>query len=138
MFQAGRDWQMIIGFFAALCSAASCLAFQICNFLLFLIIFLQDRVKDSLKTRKDLLLVFFCLSRLLLATYGWKFFNFLLETIYFLRLSPSVRSHSLLVTIITKSNVSLLFSLCRSDAMMIKLGLVVSVPLITTMCDAGE
>ena len=58
MFQAGRDWQVMIGFFAALCSAASCLAFQIRNFLFLLIIFLQDRVKDSLKTRKDFLLVF--------------------------------------------------------------------------------
>ena len=62
MFEAGRDWQMMIGFFAALCSAASCVAFQICNYLFSLIIFLQDRVKDSLKTRKDLLLLFSCLS----------------------------------------------------------------------------
>ena len=53
MFQAGPDWQVTIGFFAALCSSASCLAFQICNFLFLLIIFLQDRVKDSLKTTKD-------------------------------------------------------------------------------------
>ena len=37
MFQAGRDWQMMIGFFAALRSAARCLAFQICNFLFLLI-----------------------------------------------------------------------------------------------------
>ena len=58
MFQAGRDWQVMIGFFAALCSAASCLAFQIRNFLFLLIMFLQDRVEDSLKTRKDFLLVF--------------------------------------------------------------------------------